>query len=78
MLLTEEKWTSAHLPPPRQLPGFQEVFDRTHFHWGLSKGSGEPYEAQVRRRAINDFVFTYILCDPVTGYRTIDDVKRDT
>lgn len=78
MLLTEEQWTSAHLPPPRQLPGFQEVFDRTHFHWGLSKGNGERYEAQVRRRAIDDFVFTDIVCDPVTGYRTMDDVKRGT
>lgn len=78
MLLTEEKWTSAHLPPPRQLPGFQEVFDRTHFHWGLSEGGDERYEAQVRRRTIDDFVFTDIICDPVTGYRTMEEVKRGT
>lgn len=78
MFLTEEKWTSAHLPPPRQLPGFQEVFDRTHFHWGLSEGGSEQYEAKVRRRAIDDFVFTDIICDPVTGYRTMEEVKRGT
>jgi len=77
MLLSEERWTSAALPPPRQLPGFQEVFDRTHFHWGLSRAGDDPYHAQLRRRAIDDFVFTDIVCDPVTGYRTRDDVKRE-
>jgi AraC-like DNA-binding protein len=76
MLLSEERWTSASLPPPRQLPGFQDMFDRTHFHWGLSGAGEDHYNARVRRRAIDDFVFTDIVCDPVTGYRTMDDVKR--
>ncbi|MBL0768806.1 helix-turn-helix domain-containing protein [Sphingopyxis sp. XHP0097] len=76
MLLSEERWTSASLPPPRQLPGFQEVFDRTHFHWGLSRAGSDAYHAELRRRAIDDFVFTDIVCDPVTGYRTHDDVRR--
>jgi len=76
MLHSEERWTSASLPPPRQLLGFQEVFDRTHFHWGLSGGGADRYLANVWRRAIGDFVFTDIVCDPVTGYRTMDDVKR--
>lgn len=78
MLLSEERWTSASLPPPRQLPGFQEVFDRTHFHWGLSREGSAPYHAELRRRGIEDFAFTDIVCDPVTGYRTNEDVKRGT
>lgn len=77
MLLSEERWSSAQLPPARQLPGFQEVFDRTHFHWGLRAPGHSEYTAHVRRRATHDFVFTQIYCDPVTGFRTVEDVKRD-
>lgn len=76
MLLSEERWSSASLPPPRQLPGFQEVLDRTHFHWSLAGADKERYGAKVRRRAINDFVFTQVVCDPIAGFRTVDDVKR--
>ena len=74
MLLSEERWSSASLPPPRQLPGFQEVLDRTHFHWSLAGADKERYGAKVRRRAINDFVFTQVVCDPIAGFRTVDDV----
>ena len=76
MLLSEERWSSTNLPPPRQLPGFQDVLDRTHFHWGLSAQGGGQYLAKVRRRAFDEFVFTHIVADPVTGFRTMDDVKR--
>lgn len=76
MLLSEERWSSASLPPPRQLPGFQEVLDRTHFHWSLAGADKERYGAKVRRRAINDFVFTQVVCDPIAGFRTVEDVKR--
>src|SRR3954470_22061375 len=34
-MVMEENWTSALMPPPRQFRGFQEVLDRTHFHWDL-------------------------------------------
>jgi AraC-like DNA-binding protein len=76
MLLSEERWSSAHLPAARQLPGFQEVLDRTHFHWGLRGDKSGSYQAKVRRRAIDDFVFTQIIADPVAGFRTADDVRR--
>lgn len=76
MLLRDERWSSTLLPPPRQLPGFQEVLDRTHFHWGLQSDQDGHYLAKVRRRAFDDFVFTQIVADPVTGFRTMDDVKR--
>lgn len=76
MLLLEERWNSTALPPPRQLSGFQEVLDRTHFHWGLQSDQNDHYLAKVRRRAFDDFVFTHIVADPVTGFRTMDDVKR--
>lgn len=77
MLLSDERWSSAQLPPARQLPGFQEVFDRTHFHWGLCAPSHFEYAAHVHRRAADDFVFTRIFCDPVAGFRTADDVRRN-
>lgn len=76
MLLSEERWSSVPLPPGRQLPGFQEVLDRTHFHWGLRSPGSDEYLAKVRRRAMNDFVFTQVVCDPVAGFRTADDIKR--
>jgi AraC-like DNA-binding protein len=76
MLISEERWSSAPLPPSRQLPGFQEVLDRTHFHWGLRSPNHDAYSANVHRRVVNDFVFTHIVCDPLTGFRTTDDVKR--
>lgn len=76
MLMSEERWSSVPLPPNRQLPGFQEVLDRTHFHWGLTSSSHDQYLAKVRRRTISDFVFTQIVCDPVAGFRTVDDIKR--
>lgn len=76
MLLSEELWSSAQLPPPRQLAGFQEVLDRTHFHWGLKSPQGDKFLAKVRRRAFDDFVFTQVIADPVAGFRTTDDVKR--
>jgi len=64
------------MPPRRQLAGFQEVLDRTHFHWGLRRGEAGAYHAKVRRRRFDDFVFTHIVADPVAGFRTLDDVKR--
>jgi AraC-like DNA-binding protein len=76
MLTSEERWSSAAIPPPRQLPGFQEVFDRTHFHWGLKSDAEDGYYADVRRRTFDDYVFTSIVCDPVTGFRTVDEIKR--
>jgi len=76
MLLSEERWSSATLPVPRQLPGFQEVLDRTHFHWGLRGDEADTYLARVRRRAFDHFVFTHIVADPVAGFRTADDVRR--
>lgn len=76
MLLSEELWSSSQLPPPRQLAGFQEVLDRTHFHWGLKSEQDDRFLAKVRRRAYDDFVFTQIIADPMAGFRTMDDVKR--
>jgi AraC-like DNA-binding protein len=76
MLTSEERWSSATIPPPRQLPGFQEVLDRTHFHWGLKSDADHGYHAKVHRRVFDDYVFTNIIADPVTGFRTMDDVKR--
>lgn len=76
MILSEELWSSTQLPPPRQLAGFQEVLDRTHFHWGLKSEQGDKFLAKVRRRAFDDFVFTQVVADPVAGFRTMDDVKR--
>lgn len=64
------------MPPRRQLAGFQDVLDRTHFHWGLRRGESGAYHAKVRRRAFDNFVFTHIVADPVAGFRTGDDVKR--
>lgn len=72
----EEVWSSETLPPTQQLRGFQEVFDRTHFHWSLRNGEDAAYLAKVRRRGFGDYMFTQIVCDPVVGFRTITDVKR--
>lgn len=76
MLISEERWSSAALPPARQFTGFQEVFDRTHFHWSLKRPGSDPYQALVRRRSVQDYVFTDIVCDAIAGFRTIEDVKR--
>lgn len=76
MLISDESWQSQMLPDDRQLPGFQEVLDRTHFHWGLSSNETERYLAQVRRRVVNDYVLTHIVADPVTGFRTMQDVRK--
>jgi len=76
MVTSEERWSSASMPPRRQLAGFQEVLDRTHFHWGLKRDGTGGYQAKVRRRAFDDFMFTQIVADPVAGFRTADDVKR--
>ena len=76
MTINEESWSSSAIPPPRQLPGFQEVLDRTHFHWDL-KGQGEDgYLAKVRRRAVDDFIFTRIVADPIKGFRTASDIRK--
>jgi AraC-like DNA-binding protein len=74
--LSEERWDSALLPPSRQLPGFQDVLDRTHFHWGLRGDKSEQYTARVRRRTHDDFVLTHVIADPVAGFRTAEDVRR--
>ena len=58
MELEDERWQSAVLPPTRQLPGFQEVLDRTHFHWDLKSDQKDHYIAEVRRRAVNDYMLT--------------------
>lgn len=76
MLTSEERWSSAAMPPPRQLSGFQEVFDRTHFHWALKSEADNGYFAKVRRRSFGDYTFTSIVCDPVTGFRTVEQVKQ--
>lgn len=76
MVRNEERWSSASMPPRRQLAGFQEVLDRTHFHWGLTRGDSGAYHAKVQRRIYDRFVFTHIVADPVAGFRTSDDVKR--
>ncbi|ATW04998.1 helix-turn-helix domain-containing protein [Sphingorhabdus sp. YGSMI21] len=75
-IIEEESWQSASLPPTRQLPGFQEVLDRTHFHWDLKSDLNDRYIAEVRRRAVNDYMLTHIVADPVTGFRSMDDVKK--
>lgn len=76
MTISDERWHSQLLPNNRQLPGFQEVLDRTHFHWGLKSDNSDQYIAEVRRRAVNDYVLTHIVADPVTGFRTMEDIKK--
>lgn len=76
MVIKDERWESAVLPPTRQLPGFQEVLDRTHFHWDLKSDQDDHYIAEVRRRAVNDYVLTHIVADPVTGFRSTEDIKK--
>ena len=75
-MVTEENWTSALMPPPRQFRGFQEVLDRTHFHWDLKNETEGGYQAEVRRRLVDDFVFTHIIADPMKGFRTAGDIGR--
>ena len=77
-IIEEESWQSTSLPPTRQLPGFQEVLDRTHFHWDLKSDRNDRYIAEVRRRAVNDYMLTQIVADPVTGFRSMDDIKKNS
>lgn len=76
MLISDERWQSRTLPPARQLPGFQEVLDRTHFHWDLKSEQDDRYLAQVRRRMVDDYVLTHIIADPVTGFRSTSDINK--
>lgn len=76
MELEDERWQSAVLPPSRQLPGFQEVLDRTHFHWDLKPDQDDHYIAEVRRRAVNDYMLTHIIADPVIGFRSTQDINK--
>lgn len=72
----EEIWTSEHIPAPRQFGGFQEVLDRTHFHWSLKHDQRDRYPARVKRRQIDDFGFTSIVADPLAGVRTAQDLNK--
>ena len=36
------------MPPPRQFRGFQEVLDRTHFHWDLKSAVDGGYQAAAQ------------------------------
>lgn len=72
----EENWTSEHIPAPRQFSGFQEVLDRTHFHWSLKHDPREQYLARVERRQIDDFGFTRIIADPLAGFRSAQDLNK--
>lgn len=73
----EEHWNSAAIPPQKQFTGFQEIFDRTHFHWDLKSQCDGGYSASIRRRRFDNYVFTNIIADPMAGFRRVEDVKRD-
>lgn len=72
----EESWTTCGLPPGQQFKNFKEVFERTHFHWDLKSDCVDGYRATINRRSYNDFVFTHIVADRVTGQRTANDIKQ--
>lgn len=76
MLLNEEQWSSSSLLPGKQFGAFQEVLDRTHFHWDLRGKKGSPFQATVRRRAVNNFALTNVVCDSVVGSRSASEIKR--
>jgi len=70
-----ESWTSRILPQSTQFRGFQQVFERTHFHWDLKRDNRDTYLADVHRRSIDQFGFTQIEADPLSGARTASDIK---
>lgn len=76
MTVNEEFWHSGALPPARQFLGFQEVLDRTHFHWGLKSPQPDTYQAKVHRRSVDEYVLTHIVADPMSGKRTVSDIQR--
>lgn len=71
-----ETWTTRGLPGRQQFRNFQEVFERTHFHWDLKGDCAESYHGSIVRRHFDDYVFTHIEADPLAGRRTADDIKR--
>lgn len=73
--LEAENWSSRKLPPIRQFQGFQQVFDRTHFNWDLKRKSQDDFYAEVDRRAFDQFVFTSVKVDPLSGSRTASDIR---
>jgi AraC-like DNA-binding protein len=78
MSVNEEFWHSGVLPPAKQFRGFQEVLDRTHFHWGLKSPQPDLYQAKVLRRCVDDYVLTHVVADPLSGKRSVSDIHRDT
>lgn len=75
LALDSEIWSSRALPPGRQFRGFQQVFERTHFNWDLKQPNPDRFYAEVDRRAFEEFVFTSIEADPLSGARTASDIR---
>ena len=77
MIRHGETWSTTNIPSNRQFHSFQEVLDRTHFHWALKGAQKGPYMAHVARRSIDDFVFTRVVADPVMGRRSLESIRQD-
>ncbi|MBP7334824.1 helix-turn-helix domain-containing protein [Niveispirillum sp.] len=75
-LAETESWSSQSMPVARRFRGFQDVLDRTHFHWDLHVDRGDNYSAEVLRRPVDDFVFTHVVADPLAGWRRADDIRK--
>ncbi|WP_108812142.1 helix-turn-helix domain-containing protein [Sphingorhabdus sp. Alg231-15] len=71
-----EIWDTKMVPRMSQFRAFQQVLDRTHSHWDLKNSNDDHYTAEVRRHTVNDFVFTELAADPLTGNRTISDIRQ--
>lgn len=73
--LDSEIWSTQESAPGRQFQDFQEVLDRTHFHWDLKKNTSDDFSAEVDRRSFDEFIFTHVVADPLQGRRTLNDIR---
>lgn len=71
-----EVWDTKQVPQGSQFRAFQNVLDRTHSHWDLKNSNNGHYDAEVKRQTVNDFVFTELSADPLSGDRTLHDIRQ--
>lgn len=74
--LDSEQWSTRQSAPGRQFHDFQQVLDRTHFHWDLKKNTTDGFSAEVDRRSFDEFIFTHVEADPLQGRRTLHDIRQ--
>jgi len=72
----EEYWSSNKQPHLDSFKDFQKVLERTHSHWDLSAENKHAFNANVYRHSTNNFVLTRLESDPLSGSRTINDIRQ--